>query len=187
MTLTIRADADAAAPCEPKGPLQGLARPCAVSDAEQLAALMLDSYRGTVDDEGETIDDARRVVAALIAGEFGTADWDASVVFEREGRVVSAALVTRDRVAPPPLVAGEAFLAFSMTAASEKRRGLGRAGVMRVVEILRRRGEPRLHLVVTRANVPAVTLYLALGFEPLPLPAGEGRGLDAAECGQQGA
>jgi ribosomal protein S18 acetylase RimI-like enzyme len=187
MTLTIRADADAPAPCEPKGPLQGLARPCTVSDAEQLAALMLDSYRGTVDDEGETIHDARRVVAALIAGEFGTADWDASVVFEREGRVVSAALVTRDRVAPPPLVAGEAFLASSMTAASEKRRGLGRAGVMRVVEILRRRGEPRLHLVVTRANVPAVTLYLALGFEPLPLPAGEGRGLDAAECGQQGA
>jgi len=174
MTLTIRAAADSASPCDPKGPLPGLARTCASSDAEQLAALMLDSYRGTVDDEGETIEDARCAVAALIAGEFGAVDWDASVVFEREGRVVSAALVTRDRVAPPPLVAGEAFLAFSLTAASEKRRGLARAGVIHVVEILRRRREPRLHLVVTRANAPAVTLYRALGFETGPIAGAAG-------------
>jgi ribosomal protein S18 acetylase RimI-like enzyme len=33
-----------------------------------------------------------------------------------------------------------------------------------VIDMLRSRGEPRLHLVVTRTNEPAVALYRSLGF-----------------------
>lgn len=147
-------------------------RPFAAEDAEQLARLMLESYKGTVDDNGETLDDARAAVASLIAGEFGTVDWQASVVIEQNGNLVSATIVTRDRVAPPPLVAGEAFLAFSMTAPAWKRKGLARAGLTHVIQLLQLRGEPRLHLVVTRTNTPAMQLYRSLGFQDGPLADG---------------
>jgi ribosomal protein S18 acetylase RimI-like enzyme len=138
-------------------------------DAQRLAGLMLESYRGTVDDGGENLDDARGEVTKLIAGDFGPLDWDASSVVARDGELVHATIITRDRVAPPPLAAGEAFLAFSMTAPAFKRRGLAREVLVRVIEHLRQRGEPRLHLVVTRANTPAVMLYRSLGFNDGPI------------------
>lgn len=144
-------------------------RTLTAEDAEPLARLMLESYRGSVDDTGETLDDARQAVAALFKGEFGTVDWPACVLIERDGTLASATIITRDRVAPPPLTPGEAFLAFSMTAPAWKRRGLARAGLTHVIDLLRQRGEPRLHLVVTRTNTPATTLYHALGFKPGPL------------------
>jgi hypothetical protein len=105
----------------------------APEDAERLARLMLDSYRGTVDDGGETLDDARREVTKLIAGDFGSVDWEASVVVERDGQLSSATIVTRDRVAPPPLRAGEAFVAFSnvkpeLPSPSARPRGPSRIG-----------------------------------------------------------
>ena len=142
-------------------------------DAEQLAVLMLESYRGSVDDSGETLADARGAVSQLLAGDFGEVDWDACMVAERDGgALASATIVTRDRVGPKPLVKGEAFLAFSMTAPGSKRQGLARAGLERLIGLLARRGERRLHLVVTRSNEPAVSLYQSLGFEMGPL--GEG-------------
>lgn len=38
------------------------ARPLTLADADALGALLLEAYRGTPDDEGETIEDARRIV-----------------------------------------------------------------------------------------------------------------------------
>lgn len=133
-------------------------------DAEALALLMLDSYRGSVDDEGETLEEARHAIAQLFRGDFGTLDPELCLVVDDGTMLAAATIVTRDRVAPPPLRSGEAFLAFSMTAPLWKRRGLGRAGLERVVEMLRARGEPRLHLVVTRTNEPATRLYRSMGF-----------------------
>lgn len=161
MTLTIR-PSDSERP--PGAPGIHAMRPLTREDAERLARLMLDAYRGTVDDEGETLDDARRAVASLIAGEFGSVDWPASCVVEHGGELAAATIITRDRVAPPPLTPGEAFLAFSLTAPAFQRRGLARAGLMRTIGLLGDRGEARLHLVVTRTNTPAVRLYRSLGF-----------------------
>lgn len=183
MTLTIHPLEGGTAP--PVGAALAGVRPFVPEDAEGLARLMLDSYRGTVDDDGETLDDARSTVAALIAGDFGALDRAASVVVEREGGLVSATIITRDRVAPPPLTAGggEAFLAFSMTAPAWKRRGLARASLMHVVGLLHRRGEPRVHLVVTRTNTPAVMLYRSLGFKDGPVGGSEVRS-PSAPCTQ---
>ncbi len=52
------------------------------ADAEAIAVLMLDSYRGTVDDSGETIEDARREVGKLLSGEYGEFLASFSFVFE---------------------------------------------------------------------------------------------------------
>lgn len=149
------------------------ARTPAPTDAEPLAQLMFDSYRRTIDDAGETLDDARSEVAKLFRGDFGTFDIAASLVVAQDrGRsaadvadqsapLASATLITRDRT---KYATGEAFLAFSMTAPAVKRQGLARAGLLHAIHILHARGESRLHLVVTRANTPAVRLYESLGF-----------------------
>ncbi len=177
MTLTLSApDGAAAGPVCPASAVDLVMRPLTPDDADGLARLMLESYRGSVDDSGETLDDARKEVARLIAGDFGSMDWEASLVMKDQDELVSATIITRDRVAPPPLVAGEAFLAFSMTAPKWKRRGLARLGLVRVITMLRRRGEPRLHLVVTRANAPAVALYRDVGFVNGPIGEGSGVG-----------
>lgn len=126
------------------------------ADAEGLARLMLEAYAGTIDDAGnETIETARAEVSKLQRGEFGALD-AVSVVVEREGLLASATVVTRER--------GEPLLAFSMTAPRWKRCGLARAGLLHVMHALHRRGERRLHLVVTAGNTPAENLYRLLGF-----------------------
>ena len=133
------------------------ASPVRATDAEPLAALLLDAYRGTVDDDGETIDDARREIAALFAGQYGELDTDASEVVRRDGALAAATLITRYRDVP--------FLAFSMTAPAWQRRGLARAGIERAISLLAARDERELRLVVTRANDVAVRLYERIGFQ----------------------
>jgi ribosomal protein S18 acetylase RimI-like enzyme len=150
------------------GALAGARVPVA-TDAAALARLMLDSYAGTIDDAGETLHDAVGEVAKLLAGDFGAFDAAASLVVERDspdGRTLaSATLITRNTGSMKgPIGVGEAFLAFSMTAPAFKRQGLARAGLVATMSCLRERGEARLHLVVTRANEPALRLYESLGF-----------------------
>lgn len=149
--------------------LSGARMPTA-GDAAGLARLMLDAYAGTIDDEGASLEDAQSEVAKLFAGEFGAFDAEASLVVERAGTgtLASATLITRNTGSMKgpiglPIGVGEAFLAFSMTAPADKRQGLARAGLIAVMARLHRRGEARLHLVVTRGNVAAV-LYESLGF-----------------------
>lgn len=139
-----------------------LARKLTVTDAEPLAELMLDAYRGTVDDTGETFEDARREVDKLYRGDYGILDFEASSLIDRGSTIGSATIVTRDKTQH---ATGEAFLAFSMTARVCKRQGLARTGLEHAIHVLRDRGEPRLHLVVTRANSPAVHIYRTVGFE----------------------
>jgi hypothetical protein len=50
-------------------------------DAEALARLMLDAYRGTIDDEGgHSFEDAKAEVRRTFDGEYGEMIWDASFV-----------------------------------------------------------------------------------------------------------
>ncbi len=126
------------------------------SDAEQLAALMLAAYRGTCDEQGETIDDARLEVARLFEGEYGDLIPDCSEIVVRGSDLVAATLVTMWKGTP--------LLAFSMTHPACKRTGLARAGIGRCMESLRNTGHDELRLVVTRGNTGAERLYESLGF-----------------------
>lgn len=128
-------------------------------DAEPLARLMLDAYRGTVDDGGETLDDARGEVRKLLMGEFGPFDATNSTLWFDADALAAATILTQTRGSHP-----DPFLAFSMTAPHAQRQGLARAGLIRVMQQLRAAGHARLHLVVTRANTRAVSLYRSCGF-----------------------
>lgn len=130
------------------------------SDQSALASLMLDSYRGTVDDSGETLADAQAEIQRLWSGDYGEFLPAASRVYGVQGRVVSAALVTRYEGSP--------LLAFSMTAPDWKRRGLARQGICQAINALLADGELTLRLVVTEGNTAALRLYHSLGFDDAP-------------------
>ncbi|MFZ2875418.1 MAG: GNAT family N-acetyltransferase [Phycisphaerales bacterium] len=153
MTLTL--NPALAAPPPPPG-----LRRLTTHHAAALAHLLYHAYRGTVDDAGESPDDARSEVARLFRGDFGGLD-PASLVIELDGIPASPTIITRDKTT---IATGESFLAFSMTSPHANRRGLARAGLLQAIHVLSARQEPRLHLVVTRANTPAVRLYESPGF-----------------------
>jgi GNAT superfamily N-acetyltransferase len=137
-----------------------LVRPVCASDAPGLASLMLAAYRGTADDAGEGPAAAAAEIARLFEGAYGTFDATCSEAVIRDGSIVNATLVTEFQGCP--------LIAFSMTAPEWKRRGLARAGLLRVMERLRRAGRAEVGLVVTKANIPARRLYECLGFAEVP-------------------
>lgn len=141
-------------------PIDPESRPLNERDAAALARLMLDAYRGSVDDEGEGPDEAKAEIDRLFAGAYGPFNGGASEVTAREGRIVAATLVTEHD--------GVALIAFSMTSPEWKRRGLARAGLLRTMERLRRAGRREVWLAVTATNEPARRLYEFIGFEEVP-------------------
>ncbi len=138
--------------------------PFGPADTNALAALMLDAYRGTVDDEGEDLEDAVGAIEALFGGDFGELDFAASVVFRVEREPVAATFVTQYE--------GRPLIAFSMTRPGAARRGFARRGLHHAFGVLARAGETEVHLVVTDGNDPAAGLYLAEGFSAVDAPAG---------------
>jgi len=125
-------------------------------DAEALAELMLDAYSGTVDDEGETIAEAREEVRGYFALPAVGPMLEYSLAAIDEGEIVSAALLSRSE--------GDPFFAYVMTAASHKGRGLATALITRSLRALLAAGELRAHLWVTVGNEPAEKIYERLGF-----------------------
>jgi RimJ/RimL family protein N-acetyltransferase len=144
----------------PTPPPDLTARPLHPHDAPALASLLLDAYRGTIDDQGEGPDEAAAEIARLLDGAYGTPNHAASQLFDRDGVPVSATLITHHDGAP--------LLAFSVTAPAWQRRGLARAGLLRAMATLRDQGHTTLRLVVTCGNTPAEALYASLGFTPDP-------------------
>lgn len=120
------------------------------------AHLMLDAYRGSVDDEGESIDDAIEVMKSLFTGGFGEYVPDASSVVLLDGVPVAATFVT--------IHDGLPLVAFSMTSPRSTREGHARTGLHHAYGALAAAGHSEVRLVVTDGNVPAVTLYVSEGF-----------------------
>jgi len=125
-------------------------------DIPQLAALMYSSYRGTIDDEGDSPESALLEIRRTFDGAYGELLREHSKVVDREGRLVHSTIITRWQQRP--------FVAFSMTAPTAKRNGLARTCLINAMQDLRAAGECELRLVVTLANLPALRLYERLGF-----------------------
>ena len=130
-------------------------------DAEALAALMLDAYVGTVDADGsETLDDARAEVNGYFSGASGEPMIEHSFVALDGDAPISALLVSRYEGMP--------LIAYAMTAADSKRRGLATALTLRSLASLHAAGERHAHLWVTSGNESAERIYEGLGFRDDP-------------------
>lgn len=132
-------------------------RQVTADDAEALSVLMLDAYEGTIDSDGsETIEVARDEVAGYFSGASGTPMLTHSFVALADDRPVSAILVSCHEEVP--------LIAYLMTAASHKGRGLAGSMTALALSSLRAAGEDRAHLWVTAGNEPAERIYARLGF-----------------------
>jgi GNAT superfamily N-acetyltransferase len=125
-------------------------------DEQALAELLFAAYRGTIDQEEETVEQALLEVRKTFQGEYGEFMPTCSRVAPTENSLLAATLVTRWQ--------GRPFVAFTVSAPEYKRKGLARACMLQSMEALRLLGESEVRLVVTLANLPALRLYESLGF-----------------------
>jgi ribosomal protein S18 acetylase RimI-like enzyme len=121
-------------------------------DRDAIAVLVLDAYRGTVDDEGEGPAEAR-----LAADEFlhlRVPGW--SVVIEDNGLLVAMSFVVE--------VADHAYVDPVATASTRKRQGLGRRAVTASLRRLLAAGVDEVGAVITDGNTASEALFVSLGF-----------------------
>ena len=95
-----------------------------VADREQLATVILDAYRGTVDDEGEDHEAALAAVDEWLS----LLESPHSVVLEQDGQIIAVSFVVN--------VAGREYIDPVATVAGRKREGLGRAAVATLARLV---------------------------------------------------
>ena len=137
-------------------------RPVQVADAPSLAELMLDAYRGTIDDDGETYDDALAEVHTYLNGERGVLPW---LTISRQAfvdtRLIGACLVGEWSERHSPIIA------YLLTRAEWKRRGIGRQMLSCVLQILSEKGFSEVRAVITEGNGPSENLFRQMGFQKI--------------------
>jgi 3-oxoadipate enol-lactonase len=141
----------------PEGPWN--CRPVTKDDIPALARLVLDAYRDTIDDEGETLDDALQAMQDVFAGTWRTGRLleSCSFVIEEWGEPLACTLVTWWHEQP--------LLAYVMTHPTARNRGMARFLIQKSINALLAQGHQELSLFVTKGNLPAQHLYERLGFQ----------------------
>lgn len=134
--------------------------PLTAASPHALGEAFLDAYRGTVDDEGETLDDAVAEVQRVMDGVYGPVWPEPSGIMAPGGVVAAALFVTRSPSGP--------FIPYVVTRKAYMGRGCAAALLQRAGARLRAAGETRVHLYVTAGNTPAERLYARLGWAEPP-------------------
>ena len=122
------------------------------SDRHTLADLMLDAYRGTIDDEGEDLDDALTAVDRYLTGM----EHEHSFVVNEGDRVVAMAFAT--------VVDGVHYVDPIVVATDRKRTGLGRDAVRMLLDSLATAGVTDVGATITDGNTASERLFVGLGF-----------------------
>lgn len=128
------------------------ARHPADADRDGLAALLLDAYRNTIDDEGEDLDDAYAAIDQYLARiehrhSFVALEHDTVIAFS------FVVIVNQLHYIDPVVVAP-----------SLKGRGLGRATVQLCLDSLAAAGIIEVGATITDGNTASERLFAGLGF-----------------------
>jgi hypothetical protein len=143
----------ARAASEDRAPPGIVVRNPVAGDADALARLVLDAYRGTIDDEGENIDDALRFVQPALSEPLLAASW---LALDGE-RPVSMLLVKRWRRRPLVHVVA--------THPDYARRQLAATLLERTLAALSSAGETVLDACITQGNTASLALFTRRSFE----------------------
>lgn len=140
----------------PELPEDDRIRPIRPEDASDLAALMLDAYRDTIDYDGEDLDDA----VAEVASFFGNDPLlDMCRVLVDHMEIVTGILVSETE--------DGAFIGYVMTRASHKGRGLGTLATRHALAALAKAGYQKVVFYITKDNEPSERLFASLGAEAI--------------------
>jgi ribosomal protein S18 acetylase RimI-like enzyme len=129
------------------------------AEVSKLAVLMDAAYTGTIDDEGETIEQCADEMRGTITGKYGPFVAQASNFILVNEEAAAACLVTMWKDKP--------LIAFSMTNPKFQRQGLSGLLIKKAINELTGIGEKHLFLVVTEGNNSAQNLYRKIGFKDL--------------------
>ena len=127
--------------------------------SERLAPMMLAAYRGTPDDEGETLEDTIDVIDAGVAGEWGEWVKEASFVALNADEPVGALMMAMAGARP--------FVSFVFTHPDHGGTGVATRLIGRACEALAARCDETVDLWVNPASERAVRLYRHLGFDEI--------------------
>jgi RimJ/RimL family protein N-acetyltransferase len=134
-------------------------RPPGPADARPLAELMIEAYRGTIDYDDETVEDALGEIDAYLAGRRGGRPLlDASRLAFAGRQLVGACLVAFWDERQQPLIA------YVMTDGTWKGQGVGRALLAAGLDGVREAGYRQVWAVITAGNEPSERLFAAFGF-----------------------
>ena len=122
------------------------------ADHEPLSHLMLDAYKGSIDDEGESIVEAR----AAIDHYFETIVWPHSFVIAEGDVPLAISMVV--------IVGGVHYIDPVATAAVHKAQGLGRIAVATSLRSLAKSGIAEVGAVITDGITPSERLFARFGF-----------------------
>jgi len=133
----------------------------ATQPQEALAQLMLEAYRGTVDDAGETLADALREVGAFWAGTSGMTPWPEHSLglVGPQDTVVAACLVGEWQSRRVPLIA------YVLTHPNWQRQGLASRLLAQVLYQLQQCQQWPVYAVITVGNRPSEALMVRADFE----------------------
>lgn len=133
-------------------PIPVSVEPPVASSLDVLAVLLLDAYRGTVDDEGETLVEAREAMSAFFARHVP----EYSVVLRRQTELLAFSFVVIED--------GLHYIDPVVTAATCKRQGLATIAVSTSLDRLHEAQIREVGAVITDGNTASEALFAKLGF-----------------------
>lgn len=128
---------------------------------EEIASCALDAYKGTIDYEGENLEQTIEEVQRVYEGFYGPFMTVASFIY-REHEMVYAGLLTC-------LYRGEPTITYTFTRKSRQRLGYATQLIGLACQRLYELGYHSLFLYVTLENRDALRLYESLGFQEVPI------------------
>lgn len=135
-------------------------------DGLMLGELLYAAYKGTIDDEGQSLEEAHDEAIETLQGRYGHIIWPASFIATgaadaadaTDAEIAVSCCVVTDSEKFGPLIA------FVATRPEFQKRGLARTLIAKSIDALRDVDVDLVTLVVTNGNEPAISLYRKLGF-----------------------
>jgi ribosomal protein S18 acetylase RimI-like enzyme len=136
-------------------------RPEDEGEFERLARLFYEGYRGAIDYEGETLEDAREAAQRFLNNRHWDLLVDSSFVVEGDAEPAALALMSREGD-------GTVWLMEVVVHPRYRGRGYSRTLIQAAMNACAEKGIAEMHLMVTLGNVPAEGLYRRMGFADVP-------------------
>ena len=128
------------------------------SDVSELAQLMFDSYQGTIDYDGEGVQESTVEVKSYFERVDSAPMPFCSFIAQSGNQIISACLVSKWEKRPQPLIS------YLMTRKNSKGQGLAKALVRMALQRIKNAGYDGAIGVVTEGNTPSEKLLTGLGF-----------------------
>lgn len=124
---------------------------------QYFAQHFLEAFKGTIDDEGETLTDWLIEVKEAFQGKYGPIMEEHSFYIKKEGKIIASTVVALFRGIP--------LVIYVAVDPRDRGRGLGKNLLRKMLDSFCDSMYQEVYLVVTPGNMPAEIIYEQLGFE----------------------